>query len=564
MNESLQHVQYSGDIRKTLNSDPIMPFKNLTQPSRDKQVSEQNVEIITPLEVRARQEQSDLSRRRSPVKTVSFLLVVLTAIASGGLLFIRHVSENPLNVTKNRANTVPSKTDVRTKLPFDAALTTEKSVGTGTAPAAVPVEQGATQPEQRIDPASLALQKNRAERELSAFLMHKKALDEKGVSQWGGKAYDEMIRFSREADALLIGNDFPAAAEKYLQAAEKAATLTDNTETVFQELMEAGRKALEAGNSDVARQKFRTALMIEPSNGTTQKGLERAEKFDDVKRLIESGRNHEKNNRLSFSLADYHKALNLDPESGPARDGLKRVKERIAGEQFQKFMSDGLTAYHSGNYQDARAKLLNAKSFQPDSSEVREALVMVDEAMRLDSIETLRKAAAGAEQREDWEQALKSYMAVLEIDPNISFAEQGKERSLEQIRVAKRMAFFLTKPDAMESNLQLQNAISLLESAERLRPRGPKLNARLDKLKGLVDAARTPVRVVITSDNFTEVAVYRVGKLGRFAAHELSLRPGTYTLMGSRDGYRDTRVIIRLKPGQESFGVTVVCRDEVD
>ncbi len=427
-----------------------MPFQNPNQPSRDQQVSDHSVEIITPLEVRTHQGQSDPSRRRAPVKTVLLLLIALAAIVSGGLFFIRYVSENSLNVTENRAKAVPSKADVRTKQPPDAALTTEKSVGTGrTAPVVAPVEQEATQPEQRIDPASPALQK------------------------------------------------------------------------------------------------------------------ERAEKPDDVKRLIESGRNHEKNNRLAFSLADYHQALNLDPESSPAREGLRRVKERIAGVQFQKLISDGLAAYHSGNYQDARAKLLKAKSFQPDSSEVREALVMVDEAMRLDIIETLRKAAAGAEQRENWEQALESYKAVLEIDPNISFAVQGKERSLEQVRIARRMAFFFTKPDAMESSQQLQNAISLVEVAEKLQPRGPQLNARLDKLKGLVNAAQTPVRVVISSDNLTEVAVYRVGKLGRFAVHELSLRPGTYTLVGSRDGYRDTRVAMRVKPGQESLGVTVICRDEV-
>ncbi|MFC1516885.1 hypothetical protein ACFL7E_09050, partial [Thermodesulfobacteriota bacterium] len=260
------------------------------------------------------------------MKIVLLLIFVLAAVVSGGLVFIRHVSKNPLDVTENRTKAVPSKADVRTKHPSEAASTTGKSVDIATAPARIPVEQGTTQPEQRIDPESIALQKERAERELSAFLMLKKALDEKGVSQWGGKAYDEMIRCSREADALLMENDFPAAAERYLLAAEKASMLADGAERVFQKLVAAGRNALEAGNSDAARNKFRTALMIEPSNVSAQKGLERAERLDEVKHLIESGRNHEKNNRLAFSLADYHSALNLDPESGPARDGLKRVK----------------------------------------------------------------------------------------------------------------------------------------------------------------------------------------------------------------------------------------------
>jgi len=43
------------------------------------------------------------------------------------------------------------------------------------------------------------------------------------------------------------------------------------------------------------------------------------------------------------------------------------------------------------------------------------------------------------------------------------------------------------------------------------------------------------------SDNLTEVSVYRVGRLGRFTAQELLLRPGRYTVVGTREGYKDVR-----------------------
>jgi hypothetical protein len=78
-----------------------------------------------------------------------------------------------------------------------------------------------------------------------------------------------------------------------------------------------------------------------------------------------------------------------------------------------------------------------------------------------------------------------------------------------------------------------------------------------------VNAYRTPVKVTIASDNLTDVVVYKVGKLGRFASHELWLRPGTYTLAGSRNGYRDVRETIGVKPGQESLRVTVACTNKV-
>jgi hypothetical protein len=134
---------------------------------------------------------------------------------------------------------------------------------------------------------------------------------------------------------------------------------------------------------------------------------------------------------------------------------------------------------------------------------------------------------------------------------------------LEQIRVAKRIRFFLEKPDVMESNPQLQNAVLVIEEAESLQPRGPRLSQRLDELKALVDAARTPVKVMIKSDNLTEVAVYKVGKLGRFTTRELSLRPGTYTVVGSRDGYKDVRQKIIVKPRQKALRVTVICGNKV-
>jgi len=314
------------------------------------------------------------------------------------------------------------------------------------------------------------------------------------------------------------------------------------------------------------QQEIEPKQTIDPEKIVLEK--ERAEKklavnLDAVNRLIDSGKNHEENNRFAFSHADYQEALKLDPESREAQQALNRVKEKIVGEQFQKLMSEGLTAFHNGNYQSARTKLLEAKSFRTDSREVQEALEQVDEAVRLEKIEKLRRKAMAAELAEDWEQVLKSCLYVLKIDPNISFAVQGKERSIEQIRVAKRMSFFLQNPDALESNPQLQNAILLIAEAEKLQPRGPRLNVRLDELKDLADAARTPVKVMIESDNLTEVVVYKVGELGRFTFREISLRPGVYTVVGSRNGYKDVRQKIIVKHGRKALHVTVICTKKV-
>jgi tetratricopeptide (TPR) repeat protein len=415
------------------------------QTGQDQQPSEDKSEIITPIRVRSSKAEPSGPRRIS-IGPLSFFLVVLTILVAAGLIFIRHVSKRPLNLTE--APDRSAQTEVEAGR--NGLTTTEKKTTLQGSQSELPLDKlQDSKPKQEADPAKVIVES------------------------------------------------------------------------------------------------------------------EEARKFDEVNRLITSGKNHEKQGRFAFAHTDYGEALKLDPDSREARESLKRVKERISGDQFQKLMSDGLTAYHKGEYQSARTLLLKAKSFRPDSKEVQSAIVEVNEAIRLDTIEKLRRKAAAGEEAEDWEEALHSYVTVLKIDPNISFAVQGKERSINQIRVAREITYFLQKPGILESDKQLQNAILLMEEAETLQPRGERLSRQLSDFKALVDAARTPVKVRIDSDNFTEVAVYRVGRLGHFVTRELLLRPGTYTVVGSRDGYRDIHQKIVVKPGQTELSITVICRDRV-
>ena len=98
---------------------------------------------------------------------------------------------------------------------------------------------------------------------------------------------------------------------------------------------------------------------------------------------------------------------------------------------------------------------------------------------------------------------------------------------------------------------------------EKIEPKGPRLRERFERLVRIVEAAQIPVTVTIESDTFTDIAVYKIGKMGRFEMRELSLRPGTYTIVGTRDGYQDVRKKIVIKPGQSPLRVTVRCEVKI-
>ena len=92
-------------------------------------------------------------------------------------------------------------------------------------------------------------------------------------------------------------------------------------------------------------------------------------------------------------------------------------------------------------------------------------------------------------------------------------------------------------------------ARSALAQAASSGAAGPRLQEQVARVTELVRQAETPVRVELASDNVTDVQVYRVGKLGLFERRELELMPGRYTVVGTRQGYRDVRKEINLLPG---------------
>ncbi len=329
-----------------------------------------------------------------------------------------------------------------------------------------------------------------------------------------------------------------------------------------------GNETVEAPESDVAPEPIETTDAAKPTleKEDAEKKMTdflSAKKIESVMRLIESGKRNEEQGNLSFALTDYREALESDPQSKKARMAFNRVKGLIAQDRFQQLMSRGFTALRKEEQEAARAAFLKAQSFKPDSSEVQDALAQVDQAIRLARIETLSEKALAAEKMEDWDHALEAYLAVLKIDNTIQFAIRGKAASLDRIRIEKNVAFYLEKPIVLESDRHLDNAVLLLQEGSKVEPKGPRLTAQIEKLDRLVKIAQTPVRITLESDNFTEVAVYKVGRLGRFYTRELNLRPGTYTVVGTRNGYKDVRQTMVVKAGEKDLRVTSKCEERI-
>jgi hypothetical protein len=59
------------------------------------------------------------------------------------------------------------------------------------------------------------------------------------------------------------------------------------------------------------------------------------------------------------------------------------------------------------------------------------------------------------------------------------------------------------------------------------------------------------------------VSIPSIGVLGSFGKKEIHLKPGTYTVMGTRDGFRAVHQEFTVEPGQQTVTITVTCSEPI-
>jgi hypothetical protein len=178
--------------------------------------------------------------------------------------------------------------------------------------------------------------------------------------------------------------------------------------------------------------------------------------------------------------------------------------------------------------------------------------------MKAQALSGHRERGAAAEAGEDWKAAMAEYDAALKLDARVAFALEGRARALPRAQLDDALAVYLKRPDRLSSDDVLREAEGVLGRARGVAA-GPKLQQQTAALRRLIDDARTPVGVRLVSDGRTEVAVLRVGALGTFQERSLSLRPGSYVVVGRRPGYRDTRKTLVVSPGRVPAPLDVRC-----
>ena len=108
-----------------------------------------------------------------------------------------------------------------------------------------------------------------------------------------------------------------------------------------------------------------------------------------------------------------------------------------------------------------------------------------------------------------------------------------------------------------------QGGKRLLDEAGAIPNPGRRLSRQISSLEQVLAVAATPALVQLRSDGLTQVTIYHVGRLGSFDNRVMQLRPGAYTAIGTRDGYRDVRRDFVVAPEGLSDPLVLVCTEPI-
>ncbi len=405
----------------------------------------------------------------------------------------------------------------------------------------------------------------RAETEavLGQLLSMMSTLEKRAVQRWGGLRYKQAQELYAAGDTAYLARDYATARAKYRETMEVVEPLLDEVDAVFASTLRDAQAALAAANTLDALRLFELAVAISPSHAAAQAGYARAKNLDAVLALTERGTTFERDLELDAAQQSFAEAVTLDPKWEPAQAGLQRVNAQINQLQFDARMTEGLFAIADGHYDAARAAFRMAKELKPESREPADGLLQVEQEIRLNQISDYEQQVQQQEDDEAWLLAAATYEKLLEIDSNLDFAQKGLQNARQMSTLHAQLDEFILEPDSLSAPSTMQKATKMVVDITRMPEVGPRLGAKRDELSRLLKRAATPLQVQLISDNVTNVSIYKVGKLGNFETHELTLRPGTYVAVGSRPGFRDVRLEFLVGPEQDAKPIVIRCEEAI-
>lgn len=412
--------------------------------------------------------------------------------------------------------------------------------------------------------AQLAKQRREAQDILARLLDHQRFLENAAVQKWNKEQFEAALTTAAEGDELYKMRDFQAAKKRYLEAEKQLQTLVNATDQIFSENFSNGQRALKQHNIETAQSALTLAAAIQPENSQVASLLNRANNLEAVLKFIKQSDQALALGNHSQAQDLLRQAKSLDPEEPLLEQKQVQLNQAVTDKQFSEAMSLGFIAMQSKRYSEAISQFKHALTLKPAAPDAATALKQAQNSKAQQAINNHIQLAEQAIRAENWEAAIKELDNALAIDKNLVDVKIEKIKATARLQLHNDLNQLIKKPLQLSEDRIYRSASRTLADAKAIKNPGPKLTDQIATLSMAINAAQVPIEVQLKSDNLTKVTLYRVGQLGNFDERVVNLKPGLYTIVGSRTGYRDVRKEFTVTPNASGPTVTIACQEKIN
>lgn len=388
-----------------------------------------------------------------------------------------------------------------------------------------------------------------AQNQLARFVeLELQLREELHMGDWGQADYDNARDLALAGDEAFLAERFDPAIDQYRQAADALAALIESGHQRFATALAAAREAVRDRRPDAANASLAEAAAIKPNDPILLQAQVRAGHLPEVITRLRKARNQELAEDWAGALRTYEDIRTLDRQTQGLDAAVANARRNRSQQILGQRLSTGFAALGRQDFAAAEKAFQQALAIDPNNSSALGGLQDVADQSMLARIEALKLKASAFAAAEQWDEAAAAYSDILAQDRNIQFARSGLEQANVQRQALKALRAVIADADSLSSDIQYELAQAAVAQAKTLKIQGPVLIAALQRSEALLRHHGLPVPVLLRSDGATEVLLSNVGALGRFSEKRLQLRPGAYTLIGSRDGCRDVRTQIKVAP----------------
>ncbi len=506
--------------------------------------------------------------------------VIFTVFAFVLLFFIRFADdfsfENQADTTDNRAPSQLEKSDnegstgdgIKSRSSAEANQVGLSSVKSHTYPDDIQTNIDAN--DNKVSQSVLQSKLDSAEfkKELAKFEEHWNSLSQHAsLLQWAVQyqnvQYNEVLQMYDQALAMFTQGDYTSGKELLTQALQKIKNIRFLWNKTYDDAFLSAQQNFQSRNYKQAVEAIDYALTTNPQSQEAlvlQQRIKNLPKIQDLQHQIVKARDND-DIKLEHSLL---KALsNLDPEIDGIQIKIQKLHQQIIEEKYQRFIKQGTNALQKQDVAEAvklyeKARMIGANRIETENLHQKINTFLKDRDIdeKLKKIEQFIENDHWINAKEVSQDALTRYGSderFIKFDEIITTLLSAFSQIGRYDIDHERLTDFKIRSKAQKTHDQLLhlNVLSL------------SLSKRLERLQSLIKSYDANVNITVISDNETYVKVVGVGHVGVIDEKQITLKPGTYILEGSKKKYKTVRKTIKIDIEMDHLSVTVICDEPV-